>query len=921
MAADVSLAAVGGKALNLNKLAVAGFNVPNGFFVPTDTYWDYVNHNDLMPLIQGTLANLDPTNPTELSAAADKIRTQFVGGTRLPWLAASLEIAWPWLGARPVAVRSSATAEDLPDMSFAGQQDTFLNIIGVAALAEAIVKCWSSLWTARAIGYRARNGILHEEVAIGVIVQNMVASRAAGVLFTANPLTGKRTETVIDATLGLGEALVAGHVEPDHYVVAAASHAAGETFSANASHLPKMEIIHKSLGSKAVVMTGKSEGGINTQEQDSSQIQAISDEFILQLAEKGQDIQNRYNFPQDIEWARDENDNLHILQSRPITSLFPLPENLPLEPTRFMVGFHTVQGILEPLTPLGNDVMKLVLTGGAQVFGLDLTIQEQTAFFTAAERIWINTTPILRTPLGNKNYSKVIKSIDPGVAAAAQKITTDPRFAPIHKRPSLSTIRRVARFGLPFIGQILLTLRQPDIRRTEVLQIMDDIVAQMQKNLSSSGDLWRDFRNRISLLHEVKNLFPSYLIPRGVPPIVAGMMSFFGILERFAKEIAAATGEARYKTIHLEIARGITHNVTTEMDLILWQTAQVIQGDTAALHIFENTAGSDLATQYLTGALPPTAQIAVAQFLERYGARGLGEIDLGRIRWREDPTHVMQVLKSYLRINDPEFAPDVVFERGAIAAEQAVEDMVTAARNLPGGWLKARLVRFAAGRYWSLGGMREAPKFFAIRMLGVIREGLLQSGQELMTAGHLTAADDLFFLYIHEFDELWRGAGGAENWDEGARWEVVREKVAARRALRAKEMRRKQIPRVLLSDGTAFYEGVTASPEAGSGIVGDPVSPGVVEGTVRVVLNPHGTQLEPGEILVCPGTDPAWTPLFLAASGLVMEVGGMMTHGSVVAREYGIPAVVGVDKATTRLKTGNQIRVDGATGMIEMVEG
>jgi len=900
MAPEVSLALVGGKAINLNKLALAGFPMPNGFFIPTSTYWDYVAHNDLTPKIQRILAKIDPANPTDLTAAADEIRTHFDEGSQLPWLVNSLEIAWPWLGARPVAVRSSATAEDLPEMSFAGQQDTFLNIIGVEPLAEAIVKCWSSLWTARAIGYRARNAISHADVGLCVIVQNMVESVAAGVLFTANPLTGQRTETVIDATLGLGEALVGGQVEPDHYVV----------------DPHKGTINQKSLGSKALVMTGKSEGGLNIQEQDSSQIQAIPDDTILKLAASGQEIQNLYQFPQDIEWAVDANRNFQILQSRPITSLFPLPDNLPLEPARFLIGFHTVQGVLEPLTPLGNDLIKLILTGGGQLFGLDLTIQEQTAFYTAAERIWINMTPILRTPLGHKNYPKVIKAIDPGVAQAVQKIAQDTRFAPIHSRPSFRTIRQVAGFVIPFIGQVLRTLRHPDEQRDKVLQFFDEIVHQSQQRLSSSSNLWTDFRNHILLLLKAKGLFADFAIPRGMPPIVAGMAPFFGILERFARELAAATGEPRYQTIHLEITRGIPHNVTTEMDLVLWQTAQAIQADPDSLNEFQQTPATDLATQYLKKSLPTAAQAAINKFMARYGARGLGEIDIGRIRWREDPTHVMQVLQSYLQIDDPDLAPDAVFARGAQAAQMAIDDMIAAVRTLPKGWLKARLVKFTANRYRSLGGMREAPKFFAIRMLGNIRQSLLESGRNLVQRGYLTAEDDLFFLYIDELVEMSEGVGDKA---EGVDWAGIRQKIAERRKIRAREMRRKQIPRVLLSDGTAFYEGVAATPEAGSDLVGDPVSPGVVEGTVRVVLNPHGTQFKPGEILVCPGTDPAWTPLFLAAGGLIMEIGGMMTHGSVVAREYGIPAVVGVDQATTRLKTGDQIRVDGSTGIIEMI--
>ena len=906
-----ALEKVGGKGLNLIKLARAGFPVTNAFLIPTECYWEFVNENLLDSFIQDALKSLDSTAPEALSAASAEIRTRFERGAISPKIASALEIARRWLGAHPVAVRSSATAEDLPDMSFAGQQDTFLNIIGGEALCAAVVKCWSSLWTGRAIGYRARNNISHQDVSLCVIVQNMVPSDASGVMFTANPLNGRRTETVIDATLGLGEALVGGYVEPDHYVVDSLTN----------------RITHKFQGSKSITITGKAEGGVITQEADRSLQQAIPDKTIRQLAEMGQRVAELYNFPQDIEWAfinpppsppgiggrrgaGGDEGGLYLLQSRPITSLFPLPEGMEPEPLKFMIGFQAVQGVIDPFTPLGQDLMKLVLTGGGRVFKLEHTIDTQTAFYIAAERIFINMTPILRTPKGNKVYPKVIKAIDPGVAQATVELVKDPRFAPIHRRPSLSTIGRVAGFALPFVRQVIRILRDPERRKAEILQSFDDIVAETKTRRKSNGDMWGDFADNMQMLHEAKNLFADFVIPKGIPPVVAGMAPFFGILERFSRAAAEATGDARFNTIYLEISRGMPDNVTTEMDLVLWSTAQTLRNDPDSSKVFDDTPAATLAARYLAGSLPPAAQKAIADFMDKFGARGLAEIDLGRERWGEDPTHIMQVLLSYLAIDDPDLAPDVVFKRGAIAAQEAAVLLEQEVRKLPGGRIKARLVRFAVSRYRAVGGMREAPKFFAIRMMGIIRQGLLESGRNFVDAGLLDKADDLFFLYLRELDDIAKQAQFPAD---------IRTRIAERRALRRREMLRKQIPRVLLSDGTAFYEGVAAPDGDENAIVGDPVSPGVVEGYVKVVLNPHETQLNHGEILVCPGTDPAWTPLFLAAGGLVMEVGGMMTHGSVVAREYGIPAVVGVHQATTRLETGQRIRVNGSTGIIEII--
>jgi pyruvate,water dikinase len=306
----------------------------------------------------------------------------------------------------------------------------------------------------------------------------------------------------------------------------------------------------------------------------------------------------------------------------------------------------------------------------------------------------------------------------------------------------------------------------------------------------------------------------------------------------------------------------------------------------------------------------------VADFLQRYGTRGVAEIDLGRSCWYEDPTLLMQMLGSYLQIEDPTSpsapsrAPAVVFARSAAAADVLLQQFIETARQMPRGWLRMQVVRWAGQRVRGLTGLRETPKFAVVRTFAPIRAALLRVGQKLVSEGTFTQADDIFFLHLRELKQLAAGAQGD--------WQTL---VVERRAAYAREMQRKLIPRVLLSDGMAFYEGVSAPPGAAEGesaniLVGSPVSPGVVEGVAHVVFDPHAAQLAPGEILVCPGTDPAWTPLFLAAGGLIMEVGGLMTHGAVVAREYGIPAVVGVSHATTRVQTGERLQVDGASGKI-----
>jgi pyruvate,water dikinase len=302
--------------------------------------------------------------------------------------------------------------------------------------------------------------------------------------------------------------------------------------------------------------------------------------------------------------------------------------------------------------------------------------------------------------------------------------------------------------------------------------------------------------------------------------------------------------------------------------------------------------------------------------MARYGMRGLAEIDLGRPRWREEPLPILLTLRSYLEITGVDQAPDAVYERGARAAEAEIDRLVAALRGTRGGWFKAGLARWAALRMRALVGLRETPKFAVIRLLGLMRQALLIDGARLVAEGLLAEPEDLFRLHMYELESL--AAGEQRDWAA-----LVR----VRQQQMALEKGRRQMPRLLLSDGQAFYGGDVGpqkdavGSQAGDDAVlsGTPVSPGVVEGVVRVVLDPRNAQLKPGEILVCPGTDPSWTPLFLTAGGLVMEVGGMMTHGAVVAREYGLPAVVGVHRVTQRLRSGQRVRVDGSSGQVTLL--
>ncbi len=684
-----SLETVGGKGASLARLVRAGFPVPDGFLIPTAAYLDYVASNDLKKRILSTLADLSFDEPAASQEASAKIRAWFlVGKTDAEWTSC-IRRAYADLGGGPVAVRSSATAEDLPEMSFAGQQETFLNIIGEQMLFEAIVNCWSSLWTARAISYRSRNNVPHEDVALSVIVQLMVQSDASGVLFTANPLTGKRSETAIDATLGLGEALVGGLVEPDHYVVDSASG----------------EIIHKALGGKALTIRGVTGGGVITEDADAAERQAIPDDVILHLTELGQRVSTLVHSPQDIEWAWSEG-QLHLLQSRPITSLFPIP-NVPTDPLHLFISFAVIQGLLAPVTPLGQDVMKLVFAGGAKIFGFDLTQETQRALFSAGERLWINMTPLLHNSLGRKILAGALPAVAPGVSQTIDLLLDDPRLAVGRSGVRFSTFQRVARFLLPLMMRVIMLWRTPERERERITRLMDETVLQAKTRSAVTGDTWGVLSQRLEILHDARNIFSEVVIPQGITPIVAAMVPFFGIMRRFSAQAAEASGNPAFALAYLEIARGLPHNVTTEMDLALWRVAQTILADPDSSKMFQETSAADIATHYLQADLPSRVQESIANFFERYGVRGVGEIDIGLPRWGEDPTHIMQVLQSYLQIKDPDKAPDAVFARGAKSAEKAAAHLESAVRQMHGDLSKPGC---CVGRLAAIGRWRGCAK-------------------------------------------------------------------------------------------------------------------------------------------------------------------------------------------------------------------
>ena len=851
-----TLARVGGKAANLAALVRAAFPVPAGVAVTTTAYRLAVGGT-----VDPVLDALAGAVPAEVPALAAKAR-DLVAAVPVPEEAdRALRAALP---DGPVAVRSSATAEDLPHASFAGQQDTFLHVLGPDAVLDAVRRCWASLWADRAVAYRAATGIDHRAVALAVVVQEMVDARVAGVLFTANPVTGRRREAVVDAAAGLGEAVVSGAVDPEHLVVA-----------------PDGTVTERRAGGPGVVVRPLVGGGTESVPVGPDDAR-LDDPALTRLVALGHAVEDLFGRPQDIEWAQDADGVLWLTQSRPITTLYPRVG--PADELRLYLSANVAQGVFGPITPMGRAAARRLGAGVAELLGRPVPDPDAgpPMLTDVGCRLWVDLTEFLRSRVGRVGLRGVLGVMEARSAQIVASQLDRPAFA-VTRRSPLPALRRVARVAarhrLPLLA--LQALRRPAAARARALGVVDARGAELPAPPGATRPE-RLERVRWMLTHRV-----APVVPQLVPAPIVGFLAL-GLASRLLR------GRVRPGELGT-VLRGLEHNVTTEMDLALWALADRLRDDPATVAAVTATPPGELARD--RDAWPPALADGLGVFLGRWGHRGVAEIDIGVPRWRDDPAPLLGVLANYLRLDGAGAAPDAVFARGAGEAEAAVRDLAGRV-----GGLRGRVVAAALRTTRELVGLRELPKYWLVTVLGAARTELLAVGADLVAGGWIDRAEDVFFL---DLDEAGRGA------DHRA---LVRE----RRAEHEYERLRRHVPRIVLSDGTE-PEALLAGPVAEGALVGTPASAGVATGPVRVVLDPADAHLDPGDVLVCPSTDPGWTPLFLTAGALVMEMGGANSHGAVVAREYGLPAVVGVRDAVARLQDAATARVDGTTGTVEAV--
>ena len=764
------LAVAGGKAANLGELTRAGLPVPDGFCLTTRAYTE-ATASPALAEVHRALAATAHDDLAALATLAAKARALVLDAEVPAGIVAAVRAAYAALGAdAPVAVRSSATAEDLPFASFAGQQDTFLNVVGEEAVLDAVRRCWASLWTDRAVSYRAVQGIGPSAVSLAVVVQRMVDAAVAGVLFTANPVTGRRHEAVIDASPGLGEAVVSGAVNPDHFVLDGATG----------------RVLERRIGDKGLLIRALPGGGTERVAQaDAGSAPSLNDAQLAALELLGRRAEVHFGSPQDLEWAIGPDGAVWLTQSRPITTLYPMPDKRPSGPgPRVYLCFSLAQGLTRPVTPMGLAGIRLIASSVARAahFPVPEPRDGPSPYTEAGQRIFFDLTAVVRSTAGRTIVPRVFDIMEARSAAVLRQLFTEPRFSVIATSP-WPLLRHVVPVAAR--ARVLETLIRGLLRPEDALRRADRVGEHLRASLPVPSDATA--AQRLDHVERIlgRNIFP--VVPALLPLPALG----FALLA-VAGKLAGSPGNGELQ----EVLRGLPNNVTTEMDLDLWRLAAAIRNDPASAAVFTAAALPELARRYRTGELPGVAQSGLSGFLSRYGHRAVAEIDLGMPRWSDDPTHILGVLANYLRVDDPALAPDRQFDKAARDAEAQTERLVAAAGRR--GRLHGAIVRAALRRTRMFAGLRELPKYHLVEALGAVRQQLAAVGAELAAAGTIEAADDIFFL---DLAEAHRGLRGA----------ALQDVVQQRREAYQAELGRRHIPRVLLSDGT---EPEAVQPEA-----------------------------------------------------------------------------------------------------------
>jgi pyruvate,water dikinase len=873
---EMQVAVVGGKGAHLGGLSrIDGIRVPAGFCVTTDAFRRIMAEAPSIDDRLDQLARLNPDDREAIRTLSAEIR-RTVEGIAIPNdLSAAITGALARLGAQAAyAVRSSATAEDLPTASFAGQQDTYLNVVGPAAILQHVGRCWASMFTERAVTYRLRNGFDHRKVHMAVVVQQMVFPHAAGILFTADPVTGNRKVATVEAGFGLGEALVSGLVNPD-------------VFKVRDGEVVAKAVATKQLAIHASPAGGTQEQAIDPERQDRP---VLTDAQVVRLAQLGRRIEGHFGRPQDIEWCLVDDEfgelasrtsgsgslargtsggEFQIVQSRPITTLFPIPESGDRENHVYVSVGHQ-QMMTDPMKPLGLSFWQMTTPA---------------PMAEAGGRLFVDVTQRLASPASRAGLLEVAGRSDPLIGDALQTILERDGFIrplPDEDPPG------------PLFGGAPAPIETDPAIVTELIGRSEASIAASERDIATlSGETLLDF-----IRADIQELKRILFDPQSHQVFMSAMEAVWWLNE----QLEAWLGE---KNAADTLTQSVPHNVTSEMGLALLDVADVIRPHpdvVAFLHHVEDEGFLDELPKLAGGQ---EVRDAIEGWLDKFGMRCVGEIDITRPRWSERPSTLVPIILGNIKNFEPR-AGERRFEQGRQEAWKKEQELLERLRAMPDGERKAEETKRMIDRVRTFIGYREYPKYGMVSRYFVYKRALLEEAERLVQAHVLREKEDIFFLTFQELHDVVR----TNRLDD----RLIRRRKDAFRSYQALTP-----PRVLTSDGEIIAGAYRRDDLPAGALIGLPVSAGTVEGRARVILDMARADLEPGDILVTAHTDPSWTPLFVAIAGLVTEVGGLMTHGAVIAREYGLPAVIGVVDATRLIPDGQRIRVHGTDGYVEIL--
>ncbi|NIS81083.1 MAG: hypothetical protein GTO14_12940 [Anaerolineales bacterium] len=855
------LSEVGGKGASLAKLSAAGLPVPEGFHVTTTAYREFVNQNELQDYILTVLEGVDVSRPVTLERASNSIGQAF-DAAQIPSDVAHaiIEAYASFPGIDPaVAVRSSATAEDLPEASFAGQQETYLNVRGADALLEAIKKCWASLWTTRAISYRARQGILSEHVSMAAIVQVLVPAEAAGILFTANPINGRRDQLIINAAWGLGEAVVGGLVTPDTYIM-----------DKETGREQKREIADKQ------VMTVRIANATEEQPvaENLRRVPVLDEDSASELTQLGVKIEEIYQMPMDVEWAIFDG-KYAILQARPITAL---PEPEPDPPTEWKLPKGNYAA-------LRNNIVELMADPLTPLFGSLGLAAVNTSMNRLLEHFFGRPDLMPEGPIILVNsYAYYNGSLKPWQIAQILF-----RSVGIAKRMFRGAVERWTQEGRPQYLAAITRWEKQDWRTDS----SSNILAGVRELAEAAIDAY---------LALVSGVLPAAWISEGLFTLV------YNILIKRRKDPSAPIFLLGFDSLPIQAEKSL-------YDQAVWA-----RGDKNLAAYLQNTPTEQQTVHLESGEVPPDINpVSWGEWRTRFSThmRRFGHmiynLDFGNPVPADDPRPILETIRLYIsgRGVDPHSRQQAAAEQREQAVQATENRLKRLRRNL------FRKFLTTAQRYAPLreDGLADIGLCYPL-----LRQMLREIGSRFIKAGMIEDQDDIFWLNQDEVERA------TELLDRGGKLNDMSAVIPQRKA--AWYAARRISPPVALPKITV--PGISkrkTKARRGRGsdwntLKGVAASSGRSTATARVLHGPEDfDQMDTGDVLVAAITTPAWTPLFARAAAVVTDVGGPLSHGSIVAREYGIPAVLGTGQATRTIRSGQIITVDGNEGIVYLSDG